>query len=658
MRKTFHKILIANRGEIAVRIIRTAHRLGIKTVAVYAADDAQSLHVQLAGEAFLLPGSVLAETYLNQEKLVELAVQCGAEAIHPGYGFLSENAAFAHRVEEAGLAFIGATPAQISLMGEKTQAINLVKNLGVPVIPGTQGAVNDIIRQLASLQFPLLVKASAGGGGKGMQIIENAEDLPLALQRAQRQANEYFGNSELFVEKYLPHARHIEVQLMGDGNGNAVHLFERECSIQRRYQKLIEEAPAASVSAGLKRQLYEYALRIAKAVNYRGAGTIEFLVDEHENCYFLEMNTRLQVEHPVTEAITGLDLVEWQLEIAAGNGLPMSQGQITQTGHALEVRICAEDPEHHFVPSSGNVLALQVPEHGRWDSFLVEKMAISPAYDSLLGKLIAHAPSRAEALAAMENSLSSLLIGGIKTNQSFLRTVVRSEAFRNNSVHTRFLENQLSFILDEMKADKKLVPVDILLGAYVLHHFYRPALHADRWGQSGHWRMQPSFCIEYEDKTYPLTVRKGNNHYLLKVENEPVALSDVLFTNNQLAWKRNGEAQLVFVVDVPGATLVQYGTCQFELKSRHVPDQIKLKRYTGNKNGKAQSQIFADLFGKVIDVLVVPGDRLTKGQNLLVIESMKTEFTIQSPVDAVVKTVHVSKGNIVQDKEILVDLES
>ncbi len=658
MKNTFHKILIANRGEIAARVIRTAKRLGIKTVAVFAEDDRQSLHVQLADEAFVLSGNTLDETYLNQEKLVELALQSGAEAIHPGYGFLSENAEFARKVEAEGLVFVGATADQISLMGEKTQAIDFVKSFSIPVIPGARGAVNDIIRELSSLQFPLLVKASAGGGGKGMQVIEKAEDLPLSLQKAQRQARGYFGNGELFVERYLPHARHIEVQLMGDGNGNAIHFFERECSIQRRYQKLIEEAPAASVSSELKTQLYDYALQIAKAAKYRGAGTIEFLVDEQENCWFLEMNTRLQVEHPVTEAITGLDLVEWQLEIAAGNGLPLAQEQIIQTGHAVEVRICAEDPQHQFVPSSGTVEALQVPENVRWDSFLAEGAPVSPSYDSLLGKLIVQAGSRHAALSKMEHSLAGLFVGGVKTNQSFLRNVIQSEAFQLNNIDTRFLEKQLPFILKEMDEERELIPLDVVLGSYILHHFYYPSEKNEHWGQPGFRRICPSFSIENEGKLHDCVMWGRANRYSLCYKNEPVALSDVSYDDVKLAFKRNGVPYTLFVAGLPGATLVQIGTYQFILKSRHVPGQIKLTKQSDNRNGDVQSQVFADLFGKVVDVLVGPGDRLTKGQGLLVIESMKTEFTIQSPVDAVVKTIHVSKGKVVQDKEILVDLES
>ncbi|WP_372775590.1 biotin carboxylase N-terminal domain-containing protein [Mangrovibacterium sp.] len=655
MRRKINKILIANRGEIAVRIIRTAKKLGVRTLAVYAGDDAGSLHVSMADEAFLLEGSSLADTYLNQQKLVQLALDANADAIHPGYGFLSENAAFAALVEAAGICFVGATPEQISLMGEKTQAIDFVKELGVPVIPGVRGAVNDIIREIAELEFPLLVKAAAGGGGKGMQIVPKAADLPLALQQAQRQAREYFGNGELFVEKYLPKARHVEVQLMGDGNGNAVHLFERDCSLQRRYQKVVEEAPAPNLSDKTRANLHRYALKIAEAANYRGAGTIEFLVDEKQNCWFLEMNTRLQVEHPVTEAITGLDLVEWQLQIAAGNGLPLLQDEIQLSGHAIEVRICAEDPAHYFVPSSGTIAAVQLPDHARWDSFVSPGMLLSPAYDSMIGKLIVHGSDRDKAIAQMQTALDGLLLGGIKTNQSFLRMLVSDAAFQNLTVHTNYIEQNLAVLLGAMTNQRlALLPV-IPAIAYVLHHFFSGSKASGN--QLDYWRINPVFQLQLNGEEIELVVRKDRSDYLIYYKNEPLSVGDVFYNNQRVSFKINGTGHDVYWVEKSNCTEIQYDTHRFDVRSRHIPSHVKLERKSTAANGERQSLIVAELFGKVIDVFVEAGDILKKGQKLLVIESMKTEFTIQSPVDAVVKTLHVSKGKTVQDKELLLELE-
>ena len=387
MKHKFHKILIANRGEIAVRIIKTAQKLGIETVAIYAHDDADALHVQMADEAYLLDGSELSQTYLNQAAIIQIALETEADAIHPGYGFFAENAAFAENVEANGIIFIGATSEQIRLMGEKNKANTYVQSIGIPILPSIRGSVEKLVDEAQKLKFPILVKASAGGGGKGMIVVQHPKDLPSSLEQASRQAQQYFGNGELFAEQFLQNARHIEVQLMGDGRGNVVHLFERDCSMQRRYQKVIEEAPASYLKPETKANLYQLAVSIAKAVNYRGAGTIEFLVDQDENCWFLEMNTRLQVEHPVTEMITGLDLVEWQFEIASGNGLPLDQNEIELSGHAIEARICAEDPDSNFMPASAEIIATKLPKSARWDGFIQEGHVFSPNYDSLMGKI-------------------------------------------------------------------------------------------------------------------------------------------------------------------------------------------------------------------------------------------------------------------------------
>jgi acetyl/propionyl-CoA carboxylase alpha subunit len=654
----FRKILIANRGEIAVRIISSARKLGIHTVAVYAADDAGSLHVQIADEACLLPGVQLGETYLNRDLIISLALLHKAEAIHPGYGFLSEDALFAAKVEEAGLAFIGATPGQINLMGEKTKAIGFVKSLNIPVIPGKYGTKDELLHNQETLFFPLLVKAAAGGGGKGMQVVERAADLPEALQKASRQAEEYFGNGTLFLEKYLPGARHIEVQVMGDGRGEVVHLYERECSTQRRYQKLIEESPALSVSIALKERLYEYALRVAKAIRYRGAGTIEFLVDRQENCYFLEMNTRLQVEHPVTECVTGQDLVEWQLKIAAGKTLPLIQSDIKQLGHAIEARVCAEDPSNGFKPSCGVIQPVYIPDAVRWDSFITEKMNLPATYDSLIGKLIVHGHSREEAVDKLKQALQRLVTGGLKTNQLFLLQIIQSGAFRTNKMTTCFLGEQVADLLNLSDEARKAIPVERILAAYLVHRYYRPEEEPGLWFNAGYWRIRPVVQVEMNNISYRFSVLKRNRRYELRFEEKRSELSDVWFNGERIGCNVDGHFFEAMVFDNRDITVVHYQGHQFNLISSGFGSRTALKKQKDFGSDAKPLKIVSGLFGKVVDVLIEPGDRLIKGQNLLIIESMKMEFTIQSPGNATVKTVHVSKGKMVHDTEILVDLES
>lgn len=489
-----------------------------------------------------------------------------------------------------------------------------------------------------------------------MQIVQQPGDLPAALKKARRQAATYFGDETLFVEKQIPGARHIEIQIMGDGQGGAVHLFERECSIQRRYQKLIEEAPATSVSDALKDRLYDYALRIAKAVNYRGAGTVEFLTDPQGNCYFLEMNTRLQVEHAVTECITGLDLVAWQLLIAGGSELPLTQEEIRRHGHALEVRICAEDPEDGFKPSGGTIQAVHVPENVRWDSFITEKMVLPPAYDSLLGKVIVHDHSREQTIKKMVAGLAGLLIGGLKTNQLFLLQTIRSETFRTNQVTTCFLEEHWSQLLRLSARERTQIPAKMVLAAYLVHRYYRPSPQKGTWFHAGYWRIQTTLQVELDHRTYPVSVLKRNTKYGLKFGDHRSELSEVRVDGTKISFVLDDHFCEVMVFDDQEDTVVQYEAHAFRIK-KDAPGRTTGKKQGDSRSGNYPSAIVSGLFGKVVEVLVEPGQHLQKGQNLVVIESMKMEFTIQCPAEATVKAVYVSKGKMVHDKEIVVDLE-
>jgi acetyl-CoA carboxylase biotin carboxylase subunit len=444
----FKKVLVANRGEIAVRVIRACRELGIRTVAVYSEADRDSLHVRMADEAFCIGPPPAADSYLNIPNILSTAELLGVDAIHPGYGFLSEDPRFAEICRDAKITFIGPPPEATEAMGNKAKAREIAQRAGVPVVPGSPGPVRserEAYQVADRLGYPLLVKASAGGGGRGMRVVHNREDLGRALQTAQREAEAAFGSGELYLEKYLEEPRHVEVQVLADARGNAVHLGERDCSIQRRHQKLLEEAPAPGLSPRLRAQLHRAALRLVHAIGYVNAGTVEFLVDRQENFYFLEMNTRIQVEHPVTEAVTGLDLVAEQIRIAAGERLRFSQREVEFRGHALECRINAEDPAHDFRPSPGRVVSF-VPPGGpgvRVDTHVYAGYTIPPYYDSLIAKVVAWGRDRAEAIARMERALREFEITGIRTTIPLHRAILDNAFFRRGEVYTNFVQRRV-----------------------------------------------------------------------------------------------------------------------------------------------------------------------------------------------------------------------
>jgi len=441
----FSKLLIANRGEIAVRIIKTCKRLGISTVAVYSEADVSAMHVKLADEAYEVGGARVHESYLNLEKIIEIAKKTRAEAIHPGYGLLSENPILAERCEEEGIVFIGPAADVIAQMGSKIESRKTMIQAGVPVVPGIVAPIPtaEEAKEIAkSIGYPLMLKASAGGGGIGMQVVDNEQMLIQAFRNNQTRAKNFFGNDEMYMEKLVTNAHHIEIQVLADSFGNTVYLWERECSVQRRNQKVIEEAPSPFVSEQTRRKMGEIAVKAAKAIGYKNAGTIEFLVDEQENFYFLEMNTRLQVEHPVTEAITGLDLVEHQLRVAYGEALSFTQGEVDRNGHAIEARIYAEDPKTFF-PSPGEIQFLQLPSSLRIDHFLEEGLRITPFYDPMMAKVIAHGANREEAMQQLRAALEEIKIEGIKTNIPMLLQVLQDEVFKSGIYTTSFVSKRL-----------------------------------------------------------------------------------------------------------------------------------------------------------------------------------------------------------------------
>jgi acetyl-CoA carboxylase biotin carboxylase subunit len=438
------KILVANRGEIALRVMRTARRMGIQTVAVYSEADRSAPHVRFADEAICIGPPPSAQSYLRAEKILDAALRTGADAIHPGYGFLSENAGFARQVKEAGLIFIGPSPESIEMMGSKLAAKEAAKRFDVPMVPGIEEAITDLETAKAiggRVGYPILIKASAGGGGKGMRVVEREEDLQEQMERAISEAISAFGDGSVFIEKYVTSPRHVEVQVMADTHGNVVYLFERECSVQRRHQKVVEEAPCVIVTPEIRRAMGEAAVRVARACNYTGAGTVEFLMDADRNFYFLEMNTRLQVEHPVTELITGLDLVECQIRVARGEVLPFRQEDLSIDGHAIELRVCAEDPLNNFLPSTGTLTRYRLPqgEHIRVDGGYEEGMEVPIFYDPLLAKLVVWGHTRAEAIQRMREAIDGYEVEGVATTLPFGRFVMEHPAFLEGNFDTGFI---------------------------------------------------------------------------------------------------------------------------------------------------------------------------------------------------------------------------
>ena len=441
----FKKILIANRGEIAIRVMRTCREMGISTVAIYSEADVQALHVRYADEAYCVGGAASADSYLQMDRIIDLCKKTGAEAVHPGYGFLSENAVFARKLKENGIVLIGPSAESMEVMGSKIASKQAVKAFGVPLVPGIDEAIQnpeDALLVAIEVGFPVLVKASAGGGGKGMRVVDRKEDFLGALQMAQNEARSSFGDDSVFIEKYVGSPRHIEIQLMADNHGNACYLFERECSIQRRHQKLVEEAPSAVLTEEIRRAMGEAAVNVAKACNYSGAGTVEFLLSENMEFYFLEMNTRLQVEHPVTELITGIDLVKEQIRVAAGETLSFSQTDLKIHGHAIELRICAEDPLNQFLPNVGTVETYKVPQGSgiRVDDCMESGMEIPIYYDNMLAKLIVWAPNRLDAIARMRRAISEYVITGIETTLMFGDFVMTHPAFIEGKFDTHFIQ--------------------------------------------------------------------------------------------------------------------------------------------------------------------------------------------------------------------------
>ena len=662
----FKKILIANRGEIACRVAATARRMAVKTVAVYSDADANAKHVSACDEAVHIGGSSPKESYLRWERIIEAAKATGAQAVHPGYGFLSENEEFAQACAEAGLVFIGPPPTAIKAMGLKAESKQLMEKAGVPLVPGYHAANQDsalLKKEAGRIGYPVLIKASAGGGGKGMRAVEKAEEFDAALASCKREAINSFGDDAVLIEKYVQRPRHIEIQVFGDTLGNYVYLFERDCSVQRRHQKVLEEAPAPGMTEAMRKQMGEAAVAAARAVNYVGAGTVEFIVEQRAggemNFFFMEMNTRLQVEHPVTEAITGLDLVEWQLRVASGQPLPLKQDQLRIYGHAIEARICAESPDNNFLPSTGTLLAYRKPqcvsfERGtvRVDDGVGEGDAISPFYDSMIAKLIVHGNTREEALARLDESLAQTHIVGLNTNVQFLRHVVRSRSFSEADLDTALIPREQAVLFNQDPLGLPLSAAAAIAQALLQEKALEggdPFSRRDGWRSHGLnvRRFEFEFAGEHAkaELTYlhdgALSLSVGNVSGVLAFAPTPQGI-DLHFAGQRIL-----------------ASVYAFGESDHVFSARGAAQILNIDLLAHAGEAAADTgRLTAPMPGKVVSFSVKAGDKVSKGQALAVMEAMKMEHTIAAPADGTVAEVLYAPGDQVAEGAELLKLES
>jgi 3-methylcrotonyl-CoA carboxylase alpha subunit len=673
----FRKILIANRGEIAVRIIATCREMGIRTVAVYSEADRHALHVREADEAYYIGPAPAAQSYLRIDTIIDVARQSGAEAIHPGYGFLSENADFVEAGERAGIVFIGPPAAAMRLMGSKIAAKQLAQSVGAPTVPGYTGESQDdetLMRQAERIGFPLLIKASAGGGGKGMREVHHPGNFREQLAGARREAKAAFGDETVFLEWLISQPRHIEIQILGDGQGNLIHLGERECSIQRRHQKIVEESPSVALTPALRAEMGAAAVRIAKAAGYVNAGTMEFIFDTDKRFYFLEMNTRLQVEHPVTECVTGLDLVRHQICIAAGEPLELTQEQVSQRGHAIEVRIYAEDPEQNFLPSTGIVTRFVKPEGPgiRLDSGIEDGDEITQYYDPMIAKLIVYAENRPAAIARLQRALEQSAIFGVTTNVSLLHDIAMHPAFRKGLTYTNFL-NEYKLLPPKARAD--VPPPNNVLIAAALYEVTKGTdslsnshLHPaggdslNPWQSLGPWRIvgeARTLTYRYSEREYKVALKRSVDNietWSVQIDSQPAENITCTLSNDDLILLQRGPAQVrTYVQAQRGEIRVILDGHSYRLERRQPPDVD----VTAHKHGSAhlQKALTSPMAGTIVKVQVHPGQAVQAHQVLVILSAMKMEHTITSPYEGKVRHVNYQEGDVVKGGAVVVEME-
>jgi 3-methylcrotonyl-CoA carboxylase alpha subunit len=656
--RRFRTLLIANRGEIACRVIRTARAMGLRTVAVYSEADRDAMHVALADEAVLLGPARARDSYLNVERLIEAARKTGAEAVHPGYGFLSENAEFAEACLKAGLVFVGPTAEMMTAMGSKSGSKALMEKAGVPLVPGYHGEAQDdatLAKAADRIGFPVLVKASAGGGGRGMRIVRSAAELGPAIVSAKREAKAAFGDDTMLIEKYVDNPRHIEVQVIGDSHGNLFSLFERECTLQRRHQKVIEEAPSPTLNAAQRETVCAAARKAAGAVNYVGAGTIEF-VSDGKDVFFIEMNTRLQVEHPVTELITGIDLVEWQLRVAFGEALPLKQDEIRLNGHAIEARVYAENPTKNFMPSVGKISTWRLPQEAgglRIDAGYRESDTVSPYYDAMLAKMIAWAPSRDVAIERLNRGLEETDVRGIVTNIPFLSALITHPKVRANAIDTGFIERELAGLTQAGAA-----PGELELCAAVAA-IVNEERHAAQAEASSPWQTFGWMPVGRRQRSFAFRVGHGPEQKIML--NYGSGLSTLVIGERELAFTiapRDGGFDLT-LDGIKSQVAAVIDGHELYLRTRNGRFDLHWVDPFGGESEEhvGEDKIAAPLPGTVVAVLAQEGDKLEKGAAILTLEVMKMEQTLRAPFAGVLKAIKCKVGDIVQEGVELAEVE-
>ncbi len=661
-------LLIANRGEIACRIIKTAKRLGLKTIAIYAEPDKNALHCQLADESYCVGPAPSEKSYLNIHNILHVAKLCKADAIHPGYGFLSENAQFAKQCVDSGFIFVGPSSTSISQMAVKDEAKRIMAKANVPTVPGYMGTEQQgpaLTKAAQEIGYPLILKAAKGGGGKGMRVVLKPQDLDDAIETAKRESQASFGDDSLFIEKYLINARHIEVQIFRDKAGNAVHLFERDCSLQRRHQKIIEESPALDIPPEVKQRLYQAAINAANAIDYVGAGTIEFLLASDNQFYFMEMNTRLQVEHPVTEMVTGLDLVEWQLLVADGQDLPLTQSEIQSRGNAIEARIYAEDSYNHFLPATGTIKSIMLPndDNFRLDTGVQVGDSISIYFDPMLAKMIVHAQTRSQAIQAMQHALSQYHIVGVTTNLPFLRLILQNSAFQSGKVHTQFIESNLQTLIPK---PRPVSAKDILFASLVLliereKNSEVKALDEPNspWNFGNAWRVNLPFeetvTLHYQLEKIDIQVQHPQH------KDKPLHLNCATY---QIDEQVTGliEGKTIHAIYASHQESVAYYSDENIIEIFHdgqayifKKDQFTINTLTSNFD--LNHTLLAPMPGIISKIWVKSGEKVNAGTKLVALEAMKMEHTLSAPTDGLIKSIHYKIGDQVEEGCELIDFE-